>query len=350
MSGGDDLYRKVAKSVLGRTLGVKKGESVTVECWNNGLPFARRVVAEARATGCRAALMLEDEEAYIEGITRAPKESLGKMGDNEYGLLEKTDAYVFVPGPLLAAYQTKVDPRLLSESLGYNGPWYDSAEKAKIRGARVTFGYVGEEMAEVLGRTVKAVTDRQLNAALVDPEEMSEQGQKLSSKMDDGAELSLQSGRGATLRFALKGPATVEDGRVSAADIESGDNMAYVPPGFVTNAVEPSSASGVVRASRSLTRLGMLGDATLTFREGRLVEWASQKDEKKLSKLVDAVPEEKRRLTLANVGINPKMGYLYGQDRMVAGSVTLAGFGFTAVVREGDLSAGGARLVSHGKL
>jgi hypothetical protein len=44
------------------------------------------------------------------------------------------------------------------------------------------------------------------------------------------------------------------------------------------------------------------------------------------------------------------MDYLFGQDRMVAGSVTAGGFGFTAVVREADLTVGGRDLVTAGKL
>ena len=53
---------------------------------------------------------------------------------------------------------------------------------------------------------------------------------------------------------------------------------------------------------------------------------------------------------LVSPKINPKMDYLFGQDRMVAGSVTAGGFGFTAVVRGEDLTVGGRALVTAGKL
>ena len=48
----DALYRRVAKKVLTETLGMKKGDSITVETWNNGLDFAKVMVSEARAMGC----------------------------------------------------------------------------------------------------------------------------------------------------------------------------------------------------------------------------------------------------------------------------------------------------------
>ncbi len=343
------LYRKVAKKVLSDTLAVKKGEAVTVETWNNGLEFARSVVAEARVMGCTAALILEDEEAYVEGVRRAPKDRIGAMGRNEYGLISGTDAYVFIPGPLLAAYQTKIEPQLMSDSTRYNSSWYDAAEKAKLRGARMTFGHIGEEMASLTGRTVQEIVERQLSAALVDFGDIKRSAQRLSSTLADGHDAVLKAG-GSSLQFRLKGETTVEDGVVSPADVESGNNLTYVPPGFVTSTVEPASASGTVKVSKTLTRLGLLKDATLTFREGRLAKWESRDSKRMLAELVSSVPEEKRRLTAINVGINPKMGYLFWQDRMVAGTVTAVGFGFTPVIRGADLTVGGRQVVKGGKL
>jgi leucyl aminopeptidase (aminopeptidase T) len=319
-----------------------------VESWNNGLEFARIVVAEARATGCTAVLLLEDEEAYIEGASRAPKDKIGAMGRNEFGVIEGTDAYVFVPGPLLAPYQTKVKPELMSHSLRYNESWYRAAEKAKLRGARLAFGYIGEEMAKAMNKTVQQVVERQLEAALVDFGEISKSAQKLSSLLADSSEAVVDA-RGSHLELSLKGETTVEDGVVSRRDVEEGNGMTYIPPGFVSKSVDPESPSGTLSVSKTLTRLGLLEDATLTFRRGRLVNCKSRSSMPMLNELVKAVPEQKRRMTILNVGINPRMGYLFGQDRMVAGSVTAGGFGFMAVIRGADLTVGGKRAVTSGK-
>jgi leucyl aminopeptidase (aminopeptidase T) len=349
MNALNSLNTRVAKKVLRDTLSVKKGEAVTVEAWNNGLDFAWVVVAEARAMGCTAVLVLEDEEAYVEGLRRSPKDTVGVMGRNEYGLLEGTNAYVFVPGPLLATYQTRVEPRLMSESTKYNGSWYDAAERAKLRGARLTFGYIGEEMARLMGRTVRQVTERQLYAALADLGDISQSARKLSSILADGSEASVLTG-GSGLEFTLKGETTVEDGVASPQDVKEGNNVTYVPPGFVSKEVDPGSATGTVKVSKSVTKLGLLTDAKLTFKEGKLVSWKSKDSTPMLNELVKAVPEEKRRLTTLIVGINPRMDYLFGQDRMVAGSVNVSGFGFTACVRGADLTVGGRKVVTGGKL
>jgi leucyl aminopeptidase (aminopeptidase T) len=344
-----NLQTKVAKKVLQKTLSVKKGGTVTVESWNNGLEFARVLLAEARSMGCTAVLVLEDEGAYIEGVKRSPKSTLGVMGRNEYGMLKGTDAYVFIPGPLLAAYQRRINPQLMSDSLRYNESWYDAAKKANLKGARLTFGYIGEEMAGIMGRTVQQVAERQLSAALVDFGQISSSARRLSSSLTDGSEVYVTAGS-SRLESTLKGETTIEDGVVSPQDVKAGNNMTYVPPGFVSKGVDPTSASGTLKVSKSVTRLGVLSDAKLTFKEGKLIQWRSNSSMPMLTELVKSVPEQKRRLTTLNVGINPRMDYLFGQDRMVAGSVTAGGFGFTAVVRGADLTVGGRDLVTAGQL
>lgn len=343
------LYRKVARKVLAETLGVKKGEAVTVEAWTNGLDFAKTAVAEARSMGCTTMLLLEDEEAYVESLTRSPSETIGKMGKNEYGMLSGTDVYVFIPGPLLGAYQTKVKPQLVNDSTEYNESWYKAAEKAKLRGARLTFGYVGEDLARILGKTVKQVVEFQLNAALVDFGKLSKTAERVKALCVEGGEGILRAS-GSRLDFVLEGGTSVEDGIASRADVEAGENMTYVPPGCVSCSVGKSSASGIVAVSQTVTRRGLLHDAVLSFEEGKLTKWRSQRSKELLEELVRAVPEERRRITILNVGVNPKMRYLFGQDRMVAGSVTLGGFGFNAVVREANLSFGGKQAVKAGKL
>jgi len=342
----DSMYRSVAKKVLTETLRVKKGEALTVEAWNNGLPFARHAVAEARAMGCTAIMILEDEWAYVEGVRRAPKESLGTMGRNEYSLLSGTDAYIFVPGQALTSYSTTLTPAELVDSTKYNVSWYEAAKKAGLRGARMVFGYAGKDMARMLGKSVEEIVRGQLKAALTDYGSISRDAGVVASKFGDGSEVTLESA-GATLRFTLKGEMEVEDGIVDEKDIAEGGNMTYMPPGLVTKEVDSGSVSGTLRISDSLTKFGVVHGAELEFKEGRLVGWKSR-DAARLDKLVKPLAEEKRRLVLMGVGLNPVLRYGFGQDRFVRGSVTLAGLGFTAVVKNASLSAGGGALLKRG--
>ena len=343
----ESLYTQVAKKVLTETLRVQSGDSVTVEAWDNGLPFARRALAEARAMGCTAILLYEDEWAYVEGVRRAPEEAVGKMGKNEYGLLSGTDAYIFVPGQAIGAYSRTLRPEERERSTRYNSSWYEGAAKAGLRGARLTFGYVGTDLARMLGRPVQDLVRAHLKAALVDFDQISRSAANVSALFTDGAETELGTAR-STLKFSLMGELTVDDGIVDQQDKLSGNNMTYVPPGLVSKEVDPESANGSVVLTDTLTAYGVISHAKLGFREGRLAAWESS-DRARMKKLVDSLPE-KRRFSLLTVGLNPGMRYGLGQDRFVEGSLTLGGFGFRGQVKGGTLKTARSNVVSSGRL
>jgi len=344
----DSLYGTVAKKVLRETLRMKKGEALTVEAWNNGLGFARQAVAEARSMGCTAVMILEDEQAYVEGVRRAPKDSLGTMGKNEYSLLSGSDAYIFVPGQALAVYSKTLTPAELVDSTRYNSSWYEAAKKAGLRGARMVFGYVGRDMARMLGKSVDDIVRGQLRAALTDYGKISSDAWKIAPRLADGSEMTVESA-GVSLQFVLKGEMEVEDGIVDEKDVAEGGNMTYVPPGLVSKEVDSGSVNGKLKVSQTLTKFGWISGAELEFKDGKLVGWKS-KDAARLDKVLKGVPEEKRRVTLMGVGVNPALHYGYGQDRFVRGTVTLAGIGFTPVMKNASLSSGGVKMLSRGTL
>src|SRR5487761_524722 len=138
-SGSKDstkLYSEVAGKILSESLHIKKGESITVETWTNGLRFARQVVIEARRIGAIPVMILEDEDAYMDSLKNMPKDVLGAMGKHESNLLSGTDAYVFIPGPPIgASFQNSTNGEKTA-STSYGSSWYEVAERAKLRGVR----------------------------------------------------------------------------------------------------------------------------------------------------------------------------------------------------------------------
>ena len=344
----ETLYTKVAQKVLKDTLHVRKGDSVTVESWDNGIPFARRVLVEARALGCPAILLYEDERAYIEGVRMAPDDSVGAMGRNEHGLLSATDAYVFIPGQALGPYSRTLKPGERAKSTRYNSSWYQAAEKAGLRGARLSFGYVGKDLARILGKRVEDVVRTQLEAALVDLGSLSALAGKITPALADGAQAELLTA-GARMTFSLKGELQTEDGVVDDEDRREGANMAYVPPGFVGKEVDPESAEGTVVFTDTLTELGVISKIKLQFEKGSLASWESP-ESAKVKKLVESSSPERRKVNFFSLGLNPKLGYGWGQDRFVAGSLSLSGFGFRGQVKKGTLAVDGKPIMSGGKL
>ncbi len=344
-----DLEGQVARKVVSESLRLKKGESVTVETWNNGLTLARRFVVEARRVGALPIMIFEDEDVYVEGAKNTPKDMAGKMGRHEYELLAATDAYFFIPNEVLEAYTKRLTPEEVDQSTSYGTSWYEAAEKAKLRGARMSFGFAGKELAKILRKRLEEIIIHQLKATLVDFGALNKTGKELESHLPSNTAGTLISG-GSKLEFEFEDGVGLEDGIVDEEDILTGHIMAYLPPGMLTKNVKVGSVRGKVKLSPTLTWLGMVNDAVLEIESGRLVSWSSRSSKKRLDSLINDQPESERKVSRVTIGLNPLMRYGYAQDRFVAGSVGIGGLEFTGIVRNGTLRTDQTVVVDKGKL
>ena len=343
------LYGQVARKVLRESIALKKGESLVVETWNNGLPFARHVVVEARKLGAVPMTLLEDEDAYIEGVRKGDPDYIGSMGKHEMAMLSSSDAYVFIPGPVIGSLSRKLARKEVADSTRYNQSWYEAAAKAKLRGARLSFGYIDDEVARMLGKTTYAVVSQQLKAALTDFRKVGAKGRGIAPKLRDGARAKLTTPAG-PLTFTLNGETEISDGVVDASDMMNGDSMTYVPPGYVYKQIDPSSANGRMSIAPLWTLFGRVKDAVLEFENGRLSRWSSRSSPKTLEKVIGATAEQTRLAGGLFIGLNPDLKYGYGQNTFVGGTVTVRCPGIPLSTVEGTLDVNGDTIVEKGRL
>jgi len=345
----DSLYERVARKVLGKSLSVKKGENLVVETWNNGLPFARHVVVEARRIGAIPVMLFEDEGAYIEGVRKGDPDSVGVMGKHEQALLSSSDAYVFVPGPPIGALSRKLDRKEVADSTRYNDSWYAAAAKAKLRGARLPFGYVDDDVARVIGRSRAAIVTHQLRGALTDFDALGSRARAIAPHLRDGAKVKLAT-PGAELEFTLNGESEISDGVVDQEDIASGNGMAYIPPGYIYKQIDQSSANGSLSLSPVISLHGPVNDALLEFEGGRLTRWSSRSSSKALNRIVETSSERSRVPGGMLIGLNPDLKYGYGQNTLVGGVIGIRCAGAMLTTKEGSLSTDGKTIVANGRL
>lgn len=343
------LISEVASKLLNESLKVKKGQTITVETWSTGLPLAKEVVKQARRIGAIPIMVFEDENTFVDGVKHTPKDVLGSMGKHEYAMLTSTDAYVFIPGPPLGTYYSRITRADYASATAYNNSWYDAAKKAKLKGVRLSYGYIGKDLAGYLGKRASDAAEAQMRAILADFKLISKKGKQIRAKLKEGEWGTIQTESG-EFKFRLKGESTLEDGLVDEEDRKSGENVTYLPPGMATKEVDTASATGTITLAPSLTRLGIVGPLTLEFKKGKLVKWSGKDTGHIVGVLTNAVKEENRNFSYLTVGLNPKLPYGNAVDRFVGGSIGLSGFGFVGIVRKGSLKIGGSAIVTNGKL
>jgi leucyl aminopeptidase (aminopeptidase T) len=341
------LFDRVAEKVLRDSLRVTKGENVTIETWNTGLPFAERVWVKARESGTNPVLLFEDEDSFLEALRHEVKQKGSWMGEHEYALLSKTDAYVFIPGPVLAG-SSRLTRDELAAATNYNPSWYAAARKAKLRGVRMTFGYVGPEMAEALGKPIDEVVEHQLRGALVDLRKIRANARKVSRALKPGSSAMLRA-EGEALRFRLGKESGLDGGEVSREKLTTGENMVNIPPGYFAREIATGTMSGAVRLHAPVPRLRTVVDLRLEFERGSLTSWECPQSQEWLNDLVKQTPEERRGFGAVVIGLNPELRRGCGQDRLTEGAVSFFGV-IQSTARSASLDLGGKTLVADDAL
>ncbi len=344
----DGLYARVARKVLNESLSLQKGECLTVETWNTGLPFARHVVVEARRMGAVPLTVFEDEDAYVEGVKKSPDDTVGEMGKQERALLSRSDVYVFIPGPVLGSYSHRLTREEVVRSTRYNEAWYKAASKAKLRGVRMTFGYIGPEAEGVLGKSVEALVSHQLEASLADYRSIGRKAKEIVGALGKESAGTIKT-PGSSLKLRFTGITEVDDGVVDAHDVANESNVCYIPPGFVYAEVEPESVSGTFTLSPTVTRFGLIADGTMELDGGEVVSAKSSRSSAPLKK-VEEVAGKNRRVSSVTIGLNPLLKYGYGQNANSAGVIGVRTMGVNFTAKAGSFSVVGKTLVRRGRL
>lgn len=336
----------LAKKILTESLSVRKGESVVVESWNTGFELAKKVVLEARRIGAVPIMVFEDEKSFIESA-KIPNYA-GVMGTHEYGMLAGTKAYVFIPGPPIAAYTRSITQEERTASTAYNVSWYEAAGKARLRGVRLSYGYIGKDIAKLYGKSVKSIAEHLVGASLIDFSKLKEKGKNIALMLED-LDACVES-RAGKLTFRFQGNVIIEDGIVDEKDVEEGNNMAYMPPGRVRKYVDPKSVNGEIEIAFAEIYSGRVEGINMKFKDGALWDCNARRNAKLLNNLIDKIPENRRQMSFVEIGMNPVLKYGYAQDRFVSGAVTIGLPRFAGVMNKATLATKGKKIVEKGLL
>jgi len=356
-------YEALAKNIIRRSLHIQPKENVIVECWNHTLDAAKEVVYQLRAAGARPMFLMEDEETYWRSVETLPTAKLGQVSAPEWAALSKADAYVFFPGPADLPRYRKNLPKSAAAA-GYNSEWYRRAGKAGLRGARVLLGYVSRERAQTYGYDFDAWREMVLRASSIDFGPISRKGKKLATLLARDAEVEVTAPNGTQFVCELKGrDALVEDGIVDAQDVENGEFMTGVPPGYVIVCPDETSAEGVVRFDQPVPYLGVqVTDVAFQFKAGKAT-WTAGSNADEIRTQYDKATGAKDRLGWLQVGLNPEVEYGFLQDDLVAGAVEIgigdntdyggkntSGFSFQGRLTNATVRIGKKVVVDHGHL
>jgi leucyl aminopeptidase (aminopeptidase T) len=348
---------------LKERLHLKRGDSVIIEAWPEGLDFAGEFVFQARAMGLHPLLFMEHEGTFwrtVEGLDAA---KAMKVGGPEWAALSKAQGYVFFPGPADAPRGWKFGWGRTMAAFPDNGEWYSRAKRHKIRAVRVLLGYTSPQRAEGYGLDLTAWREMLIRAAVVPPAVIRTTGTALSRQLLKAKEVHVTAPNGTDLKFRLAGRSPqVDDGSVSPKDIENGDNITSAPGGQIW--VAPDESEGTVIFDRPTASVGgWVKGIQYEFRGGKLIARSFAENQGAFERPFVSNKGDKDRLGMLSFGLNPEMRPGFPQDPITAGVMTLSlgdnseldgknktDFSFSASLANATLTLDGRPVLEAGRL
>ena len=317
---------RLAQMVLGHCLGVRRGETVTVETWDHALPWARAFVFEARRRGCEPTLVVEDEEAFFRSLAQSESRSVPGA---PAAFAQTSDAYVYLPGPEQFPRLLGLSTEELDAVVGRHGPdWWRAARRAGLRAARVAIAAATPTAAARFAVDRDAWERELLRGSLVPPDRLARAATYVAHRLLRARRVRVRHPNGTDLRVELlRVPPVIEDGRVDRADRRAGRLWTQIPTGVVAAPLAPGVAEGAWESNRpSYDRFAdppvALG-ARLSFHRGRLAEYAFDRGGAAFARAYARGGRGRELPGALTFGVNPAIARAPEVGEVAAGTVGL---------------------------
>jgi len=319
----------VARALVGRALGVRRGEHVVVVSWSHTLAWATAAVEEARRLGASPLLLLEDEASFWRSVesSRSVRGWSG-LAPTVRAAVHRADALLLFPGPADRPRLHALPAEVRAPFLARDDEWFRLARAGGIRGLRCLLGYASDEQAEHWGVPGALWRSRLIRGiAAADYERIGRDAARAARLLARGRELRIAAPNGTELTLGLRGRTPwVDDGRVDAEDRRRGRVLATAPAGSIVVAVGEGTAHGTAVANRpSFLSSGRADGAQWELDAGRLRNYWYTDGADAFESEYAAAPRGRETLSLFALGLNPAVapGVPHAED-LEAGTVTLA--------------------------
>lgn len=287
----DPRIRKLAKTLIHFSCGLKPGEKVLIESIGNNDPLEKVLIEEAYSAGAVPFVWLGNrsiDRALLIGCT---DEQLKLRAELDCELMGRMQAYIGVRGGSNAAELSDVP----QEQLKRNQRLYWEPVHNKIRVTKtkwVVLRYPTPSMAQMADMSTEAFEDYYFNVCNLDYSKMEKAMRPLKALMECTDRVLIK-GQGTELSFSIKNmPAIICAGHMN------------IPDGEIYTAPVKTSVNGVITYNTPSVHDGFTyTDIRLTFKNGRLCE-AKANNTERINKVFE-IDEGARFIGEFALGVNP---------------------------------------------
>lgn len=353
----------LARVVVDRYLGLRRGETLAVESWSHALGWARALLLEGRRRGAAAHLLLEDEETFFRTLALPTARRL-PLPPVAFG--ERRGAYVYLPGPREFPRLFGLPAAELATVVGRHGnDWERAARRARLRAVRLAISTVTSTAAERYGVDPGAWEREVLRASLVPPDRLARVARSIVRRLERARRLRVRHPNGTDLSVEVApGPRFVDVGRPNGHP--RGTVWSQIPAGRVAVRLREGRAAGTWEANRpSYDRFAeppVQEGGRFVLERGRLTEFAFDRGgpafaaayarggrgrEAARALVFGANPRADRAPELGAIALG-HIGLLFGDDRAIGGPHR-ARFTYLTSLAEADIEVDGRPAWRRGR-
>ncbi|MEM0129500.1 MAG: hypothetical protein QXG65_05010 [Thermoplasmata archaeon] len=353
---------RLARAILSRRVGLRRGETVTIEAFTAALPWAAAFVREARRRGARPLLHFEDEASYWEAVDAGRLDAVGTMGRHEEAALAATDVYIHCWGPLdqarTIAARARWGEARWRRAVAFNPRWYEIAGRARLRGVRLEIAWATDANASLWGVDGDAWRREVYAASVRDPAALRADARTLARRLSGRGTVRVRHPNGTDLTLSLVGR-TARIGLGSCRPDGRGrpvPGMQSVPDATVYVAVDERTAEGTFAANRTHGRLGApVTGGVYEMRGGRLVSTSFRDGGDRFARAYRGAPAGRDRPAFLEIGLDPALRTAPRLEESERGAVTFGIGGNAEIDGATDipfssyLTLGGADVFLNGR-
>ncbi|WP_409292441.1 aminopeptidase [Peribacillus sp. SCS-37] len=303
----DPRIKKLADGLLDYSVKIKKGETVIIDVFGDGLPLARELVKAAYDRGAYPFVKITDEETsrlMLEGTTQERSELQQKWDLSVY-----KDAAASIR--IFGLKNDKENANVVVEQRKLHSSAMKPVHNEIINNTRwVLLEYPNSSIAQKAGMSLEKFEDFFFNVCTLDYQKMDRAMDALKELMDRTESVQLK-GQGTDLTFSIKGLKSVKC-----------SGLRNIPDGEVYTAPVKDSINGVLTNNTATTYTGKkFENVRFVFQNGKIVEATSNNTEE-LNKILDT-DEGARYIGEFAIGVNPHILHPMDDtlfDEKIAGS------------------------------
>jgi leucyl aminopeptidase (aminopeptidase T) len=359
-------WRRVAATVLKRSLGLRRGQSVIIETWSHTLRAAEILSVEARRLGIRPILLHVPEWSFFEAQKNASPLNANALAGAELAAAAACDGYILLPASLDDFRRRELLPPPHRRAYDRRRlDWNRTLVNHSVPSVHLLASTATEPAARQFGVDLRSWRRESLRASSVTPSSLRKEAKPLARRLQRSRRITITHPNGTHLKLGLVGQRPViDDGMVDSQDLIDGRMGTTVPGGYMVVALDDRIAEGRLVSNRpSRYRRGVISGIVWTFRNGRLDHYEIEKGRKLFDDSYRRAGRERNRPALLEIGLNPEIRdfpLAEDQERGVLtldighnddfGGRTRGSFRQFALLRGGSLLVDDRPLIRSGRL